>query len=252
MDRDRIGRSTRAVTSDLWYTMIYLTRADRRYWEDTRRKIWIEELAALGMSPAVATHWIRREEIRVERRELAGQSPSIAARLRAVTEGSGRQPNVARLRRRLDRALAKSPVRLAPGVLPALDALAEVGIPVGLVSNVVFETPEGIRSILRRLGLASRLSAIVLSAEIGYAKPRPEPFQACLRALGAKAEGTVHIGDRPNDVEGALRAGLRPVLYTGLRRSSPWARATMADVNIEEVVHLKRWRDLPSVLRSLA
>lgn len=231
--------------------MIYLTMADRRRWEDTRRTIWIEELAAIGMSPEVAAHWIRREEVRVERRELAGQSPSIAARLRAVTEGTGRHPNVARLRRRLDRALAKSPVRLAPGVLPTLDALAAGGVPVGLVSNVVFETPEGIRSILRRLGLASRLSAVVLSAEIGYAKPRPEPFRACLRALGAKAEAAVHIGDRPNDVEGALRAGLRPILYTGLRRSSPWARAPMADVSDWDVPHLRRWQDLPSMLRNL-
>ncbi|MGA7922842.1 MAG: HAD family hydrolase [Thermoplasmata archaeon] len=249
--RDERGRRVQAVTSDLWYTMIYLTRTDRRRWETTRRTIWIEELAAIGMSPAVAGHWIRREELRVEKRELAGQSPSIAARLRAVTEGTGRHPDVARLRRRLDRALGETPIRLAPGVLPALDALARKGIPVGLVSNVVFETPEGIRSILRRLGIASRLSAIVLSAEIGYAKPRPEPFRACLRALRTKAEAAVHVGDRPNDVEGALRAGLRPILYTGLQRSSPWARAALAEVGDLEVPHLQRWHDLPDLLETL-
>ena len=66
---------------------------------------------------------------------------------------------------------------------------------------------------LERAGVLSLLDGVVASAAVGAAKPRPELFQAALRAAGVGAAGAVHVGDSvEHDVEGALAAGLRAVL----------------------------------------
>ena len=114
---------------------------------------------------------------------------------------------------KLDRLLARTPVRVAPQALEVLDAWRAEGIRVGLVSNVVFESAEGTRALLERSGLLARLDAVYLSVEHPWGKPDPRPFRICLRQLGVPPGRAVHIGDRPWDVRGALRAGLRALRF---------------------------------------
>ncbi len=57
--------------------------------------------------------------------------------------------------------------RLLPDAAPALDALAAAGVPVCLVSN----WDVSLRGVVERLGIADRLAAVCVSAEVGAAKP---------------------------------------------------------------------------------
>jgi HAD superfamily hydrolase (TIGR01509 family) len=66
--------------------------------------------------------------------------------------------------------------------------------------------------VLDRTGLTPLLDGIVISAEVGAAKPDPAIFERALAVAGARAEEAVHVGDTPDvDVAGALAAGLRAI-----------------------------------------
>ncbi len=79
----------------------------------------------------------------------------------------------------------------------------------GLVTN---GAPDVQREKLAGTTLGRRFGAIVISAELGLAKPDPRIFADALRALGADREGAVVIGDSlSRDVAGARAAGLRSI-----------------------------------------
>ena len=72
--------------------------------------------------------------------------------------------------------------------------------------------PDVQREKLAGTTLTPRFGAIVISAELGIAKPDPRIFDHALRAIGAKREGAVMIGDSlTRDVAGARGAGLRSI-----------------------------------------
>ncbi|TMC06712.1 MAG: HAD family hydrolase [Chloroflexi bacterium] len=72
--------------------------------------------------------------------------------------------------------------------------------------------PDVQREKLAGTTLAPRFGAIVISAELGIAKPDPRIFAYALRAIGAERESAVVIGDSlTRDVAGARGAGLRSI-----------------------------------------
>jgi putative hydrolase of the HAD superfamily len=114
------------------------------------------------------------------------------------------------------------------GVMDGLRAVAELGVPMGVVSN----SDGSVEGDLRRLGVCYaaqqtpgaatarqpaaagvEMGVILDSAIVGVAKPDPEIFRIALDTLGLPADHTVvHVGDSLRyDVAGALAAGLQPV-----------------------------------------
>lgn len=92
-----------------------------------------------------------------------------------------------------------------PDVRPALDALRERGVLLGVVSNWDSRLP----SLLAALGLRDRFGAIAVSALEGVEKPDPRIFRIALDRLGVEPERALHVGDHPElDVRGALSAGI--------------------------------------------
>ncbi len=66
------------------------------------------------------------------------------------------------------------------------------------------------RSKVRHWGLPGLVDAIVVSEEIGAAKPAAAIFRHALRAVGADAAHTLFVGDRPEaDIGGARGVGTR-------------------------------------------
>ncbi len=65
------------------------------------------------------------------------------------------------------------------------------------------------REKLVRLGVDKLVDAVVISEEIGHAKPALAAFAAALQAVAARAETASAVGDDLEaDIEGALAAGL--------------------------------------------
>jgi HAD superfamily hydrolase (TIGR01509 family) len=101
----------------------------------------------------------------------------------------------------------------APGARDALEALAERGLRLAVVSNF----DHRLRRLLAALGLDRHLERIVLPADAGAAKPDPRIFEVALAALSASPSEAAYVGDDPaDDHAGAARAGLRSVDVRGL------------------------------------
>ena len=94
-------------------------------------------------------------------------------------------------------------------VKPALDALKERGLILGLISNI----EQDMTDTIDRLGLRSRLGIVVTSLEAGSNKPKPEIFQYALRQAGLRPAEAVYVGDQYQvDIVGARGAGMKGIL----------------------------------------
>jgi HAD superfamily hydrolase (TIGR01509 family) len=91
---------------------------------------------------------------------------------------------------------------------PVLRELAERGIPVGIVSDIVWD----VRRDFAAAGLADTVGAYTLSFEVGYEKPDPRMFLKTCAELGADPRRTLMVGDNPPRDGGAVAAGLRTLL----------------------------------------
>ena len=96
-----------------------------------------------------------------------------------------------------------------PDSAPALRALRAAGWALVVVSNWDVSLHER----LAETGLAGLVDGAVASAELGAAKPDAAMFARGLALAGVEAGAAWHVGDDvAADVEGALAAGIRPVL----------------------------------------
>jgi putative hydrolase of the HAD superfamily len=95
--------------------------------------------------------------------------------------------------------------RIYDDVLPTLDRLATLGFRLAVISN----WDDRLRDLLRRLKLDVRFETIVVSSEIGHAKPDPAIFAEAISCLGLPANRILHIGDSAEaDLHGARAAGM--------------------------------------------
>jgi putative hydrolase of the HAD superfamily len=104
-------------------------------------------------------------------------------------------------------------IRHDPDAAGVLQALADRGLRVGLLSNTHW--PRAFHEhFLARDGLVDLIAVRLYTSELPWSKPHPSAFAAALEALGVGAPArAVFVGDRPyDDVFGAKRAGLRGVL----------------------------------------
>jgi putative hydrolase of the HAD superfamily len=68
------------------------------------------------------------------------------------------------------------------------------------------------RAKLRCTGIYDRFQAIIISSEVGAAKPESKIFREACQALSASPADCIFIGDRIDlDVEGSKAAGLQPI-----------------------------------------
>jgi HAD superfamily hydrolase (TIGR01493 family) len=96
-----------------------------------------------------------------------------------------------------------------PDAAPVLGRLRQLGLMSAIVSN----WDVSLRGILGELGLSGLVDDVVVSAEAGAAKPRPDIFELALRRLRCAPARALFVGDSPEtDVAGALAAGMHAVL----------------------------------------
>jgi HAD superfamily hydrolase (TIGR01509 family) len=77
----------------------------------------------------------------------------------------------------------------------------------GIVSN--FDYAPTVHSILEREGITDLFDAVVVSAEVGWRKPKPVIFEAALSRIRVSPAEVLFVGDRADiDVVGAKQVGL--------------------------------------------
>ena len=90
-----------------------------------------------------------------------------------------------------------------------LKFLKAEGMDIGIITNL----RQDMSSLIRKLNLSEYIDFCINSEEVGFEKPDPRIFEWALKEYGAKASDCVHVGDQYfSDVQGALRAGIKPVL----------------------------------------
>src|SRR6202012_3455223 len=95
---------------------------------------------------------------------------------------------------------------LYPDVRPALAALRDLGVWVGIAGN----QPSSAGDLLRAMDLPADL--ITTSQDWGVNKPDPGFFEAVIAAVPFPAERIAYVGDRmDNDMKPARAAGLRTI-----------------------------------------
>jgi len=108
--------------------------------------------------------------------------------------------------------------RINPESKETLERIYSMGIKIGLISNCPSEFGKPRRLTMREDGILHYFNTIILSGEVGHAKPEKEIFKIALNSLELQdASKVINIGDSLlADVIGAQNAGLIPVLYDPL------------------------------------
>ena len=144
-------------------------------------------------------------------RRFVGKGMAVLVE-RCLTAADGQAPNPGLLAQAISvfrRRYAEINGREAaeyPGVRAGLEALRDLGLPLGVVTNkpAAFTGP-----LLERAGLADFFVVAVSGDTTANKKPHPEPILYACKILGVRPEENLHIGDSDNDLLAARAAGCR-------------------------------------------
>ena len=97
-------------------------------------------------------------------------------------------------------------VRAFPGAVEAVQALAQRGLALGIVTSKLHASA---RRGLALCGFEGLFRAVVASDDVSEHKPHPAPVRAALAELGVAADEAVMVGDSPHDLAAGRAAGTR-------------------------------------------
>lgn len=75
--------------------------------------------------------------------------------------------------------------------------------------------PEVMARVRAEHPLEARFDVVVISCEVGLAKPDPRIFRLCLERLGLPAGAALFVDDRADNVEAAAGVGLQTLRFEG-------------------------------------
>ena len=138
-----------------------------------------------------------------------------------VREFPDAKPLVEAWRERFDETMA-GPIA---GTVEILAALHERGVPLYALSNWWAETFPIARA---RFDFLDWFDGIVISGELGVAKPDPRIFAHLLETYDLRADSTVFIDDVQANVAAAAATGMRAILFT----DAATLRAALREVDL--------------------
>ena len=196
--------------------------------------------AAVARAYPTANAYMNAENARTR---IAGRSGGDRARFfaeyeRRLLEAAGYDVEPA-LAARIWARVQATQKELAPfdDAVPALRALRQAGLRLGVVSNMGRE----LGTVLGHLGLAARLDTWMSSEEAGVAKPHAAIFLAALDSAGVRADRALFVGDSyESDVLGARDAGMQAVLLLRDPEAAPPAGCAVVRTLGDVLGHARR------------
>jgi HAD superfamily hydrolase (TIGR01549 family) len=91
---------------------------------------------------------------------------------------------------------------------------------------------------LRGFGLTGLFASRVCAEDTLQKKPHPAPLRLALRQMGLKPVACVYVGDSPNDLEMARRAGVRAIGVLGRFPTEKGLRAAKPEMLLESLMEL--------------
>lgn len=141
------------------------------------------------------------------------------------------------------RSIHDEMVRPLPGAVEVVGELADLGVPLGVVTS---KRREMALRTLRVCGLDGAFGIVVTADDVVKGKPDPEPVRRALEAFpAARAGDAVFVGDSPYDVAAGRAAGVRTVAVT----TGPFDGARLAREEPDFLVAAlsdSRWRSRSS------
>jgi len=211
MDGASLGSTPKAVFLDLYGTLLVFPSFDRAH------RSWVGAFHELVGRPGGLT-MDRMNEICTEmlqsrcERDARHGLTTYETKIRRALHPLGIALSRGELHDLANKTLAvwQDEVPLAEEARDVLQGLKQK---VGLVLVSNFDHGPHVTRLLDRLGLTALFSHTVVSDDVGYSKPQPEIFRIALRATGLSAAEVIHVGDSiADDIEGALAAGITPIL----------------------------------------
>ena len=99
---------------------------------------------------------------------------------------------------------------------------------------------------LKFFRLSAYFASHVCSGDTRYRKPHPAPLRLALRQMCLEPAACVYVGDSPEDLEMARRAGVRAIAVLGPFPTEARLRDARPELLLESIL------DLPEALRRLA
>ena len=97
-------------------------------------------------------------------------------------------------------------------VMKMIEAVRACGIRCYVASN---QQSQRANFMSTKFDYATKFNGELYSCDLGAAKPSQQFFELALEAVGAKANQTLFIDDRAENVAGARRVGLHSMVYDG-------------------------------------
>jgi len=121
--------------------------------------------------------------------------------------GKEPRPDLVREMVNRDRELLLANARLFDDAVPFLHNLRARGMKIAIVSNCT----ENTRPLLVRLGVDALADALILSCEVGAAKPAAQIFRCALDRIGVTADAALFVDDQAGFCAGSVAVGISTV-----------------------------------------
>ncbi len=232
------------MSFDLWFTLIWEKQPeDEELYDSMRIRAVSESLRSRGYEVGIDD--VRRLYESLKAVKTLVSSRELVSMMLAGLKLGGGDELIDYLAEAYETSTDGFRPRGNPEALDVLPKLKDMGLRVAVVSNTSFSA-RGVVALLKSVGLADYVDAVVSSSDLGRVKPQRAIFRELLRLVGAEPAEVVHVGDAcVEDVLGALGSGLRAVYYTGLLHLRGAKPSTLCEGLVPTIRSL---RELPTLL----
>ncbi len=124
---------------------------------------------------------------------------------------------------------------LFPDTITCLDKALKSNFKLGVISNA--RSDWSVREVLRRFNLNKYFEVVVSSAQVGWRKPRPEPFLKALKKLKVNPKLAIFIGDTfSTDILGAKRLGMKAIYLNRDNNQIPVIENIIPDYTVKDLL----------------